>query len=420
MSSMGLLWVNKYKPRKFSEIIGNRESITTFRSWLEKRLKGESVEKAALLWGPPGVGKTLTVEVAALEYNLELIQMNASDVRTGEHIKRILGMASQYASLFETRGKIILVDEVDGISKAEDRGGLSAIISLIDVARFPVVLTANDPWDPAFRPLRDKCKMIRYNRIRLPTLVAFLKKICLMEGIKAEDSALRFIAKRVEGDVRSAINDLQAAAQGRRTLTLADVQWLAMRDRQFGVFDVLKGIFAAKTCRGAKAAFAQSLVDYEMLIQWIHENLPLQYTSPEELASAYDALSRADIFLGRAKRTQAWTLLSYTIDLMTAGVSMVKKDQYHFVKYQFPQKLKILSQSKEVRAVRNAICRRIAEKCHVSRSMASSEYLPYLKFIFENNVEMAAGIAKWLNLDEFMIAFLAGSFEKAKEITSRL
>lgn len=420
MSLIDLLWVNRYKPRKFSEIIGNRESIAQFRSWLERRLTGVPVKKASLLWGPPGTGKTLTVEVAALEYELELIQMNASDVRTGEHIKRVLGMASQYASLFGTRGKIILVDEVDGISRAEDRGGLSAIISLIDAARFPVVLTANDPWDPAFRPLRDKCRMIRYNRIRLPTLVAFLRKICSMEGIRAEDSALRFIARQVEGDVRSAVNDLQMMAQGRKTLTLDDVKWLAIRDRQFGVFDVLKGIFSAKTCRGARAAFAQSLVDYGMLLQWIHENLPLQYTSPEELVNAYDALSRADIFLGRAKRTQAWTLLSYAIDLMTAGVSMVKKDPYRFVKYRFPQKLKKLSQSREVRAVRTAVCRLIAEKCHISRRLASSEYLPYLKFIFENNVEMAAGIARWLHLDEFMIAFLAGNFEKAREIASHL
>ncbi len=418
MSAVATLWVVKYKPRRFSEIIGNKAAILEFRTWLEKRLKGANVENAAFLWGPPGVGKTLTVEVAAIEYNLELIQMNASDARSRLRIKRILGMASQYLSLVGGRRKIILVDEVDGMSGTEDRGGLAAVIELIQQSRFPVVLTANDPWDPKFRPLRDLCKMIKYDRIRVTTLASYLKRICTAEGIIADDSALRFIAQRCNGDVRSAVNDLQALAQGRRRLTLSDVQWLAFRDRQYGAFDVLKNIFSAKTCRGAKAALASSLLDYNMIFQWIHENLPLQYTSAEELAEAYEALSRADVFLGRTKRTQAWTLLSYALDMMTAGVSMVKKGRYRFTKYQFPQRIKILSQTKDVRAIMTGICAAIAEKCHISIKGAAFEYLPFLRIIFESNTEMAAGIARWLKLDESMIAFLAGSFDKANEIIS--
>ena len=412
------LWVNKYKPKRFDEIIGNRNAILEFRTWLEKRLKGANVKKAALLWGPPGVGKTLTVEVAAREYRLELIQMNASDVRTKDQVMRILGMASLYASLTGRRGKIILVDEVDGMSGTEDRGGLAAVIQLIDQSRFPVALTANDPWDPKFRALRDKCKLIRYDRVRTSSIVSFLKKICLAEGIMADERALKFIAERVKGDVRSAINDLQALAQGRRRLTLEDVKWLSMRDRQFNAFEVLRRIFAAKTCRTAKIALAQSTLDYEMIFQWIHENLPNQYKSPIELAEAYEALSRADVFLGRTKRTQAWTLLSYVIDLMTAGVSMAKKGPYRFTKYQFPERLRILSQSKEIRNIRNEICSLIAQKCHISRRGASSEYLPFLKIIFENNIEMAAGIAKWLKMNEQMISYLTGDNEKTKQIVN--
>ncbi|RLE52607.1 MAG: replication factor C large subunit [Candidatus Methanomethylicota archaeon] len=418
MSTTANLWIVKYKPRRFSEIIGNRTAILEFRTWLEKRLKGADVEKAAFLWGPPGVGKTLTVEVAAIEYNLELIQMNASDARSRERIRRVLGMASQYLSLVGGRRKIILVDEVDGMSGTEDRGGLAAVIELIQQSRFPVVLTANDPWDPRFRPLRELCKMIRYDRIRVPTLVSYLRRICIAEGIVADDAALRIIAQRSDGDVRSAVNDLQAIAQGKKRLMLSDVEWLAYRDRQYGAFDVLKNIFAARTCRAAKAALASSLLDYNMIFQWIHENLPLQYPSPEDLAEAYDALSRADVFLGRTKRTQAWALLSYALDLMTAGVSMVKKGKYKFTKYQFPQRIKILSQTKDIRTTMNSICSAIAEKCHISTKGAVSEYLPYLRFIFRVNPEMAAGIAKWLKLDENMITFLAGSFDRANEIIS--
>ena len=205
MNTSSILWVNKYKPKSFEEIIGNYKAISEFRSWLENKLKGKAVKHAALLWGPPGVGKTLTVEVAASTYNLELIQMNASDFRTRYRVERILGRASETYSLLG-RGRIILVDEVDGINMAEDRGGLNAIIKLVDLSIHPVVLTANDPWNPNFRELRERCKLIKYSRVNVRSIVSFLRKICLAEGVAADPLALKFIADRSGGDVRSAIN----------------------------------------------------------------------------------------------------------------------------------------------------------------------------------------------------------------------
>lgn len=400
------LWVDKYRPRALSEIVGNQEAVQQFVDWLKKWKPGSP---AALLYGPPGTGKTVTVEVAAKELNLDLVELNASDVRTEEAIKRALGPASHYGTLLGQRGRLIFIDEVDGILEDEDRGGVEAILDIIKGGRVPVALAANDPWDPKLRPLREACVMIRFNKVRSTQIVPLLRKICQAERIKADERALKIIAELSEGDVRSAINDLQAVAQGRTALTVEDVELLRARDRQYGAFDVLKMIFAARTAKEAKEAVSSSLVDYEMLLQWIHENLPLQYEDPEELAKAYDALSMADVYLGMAKRRQRWELLRYFFDLMTAGVAMARKGKYRFVKYQFPKKILLMSQTKRARELREAAVALIASKCHISRRGARTEMLPFISVML--GTPMGRGIAQWLGLTDEMVKVLSHSSE---------
>ncbi len=411
-------WVEKYRPKRLSEFIGNRNAVLDFISWLKSWEKGEPKQKALLLYGPPGVGKTTLVHVVARELGYELIELNASDVRRASEIKRIIARTIELGSLYGSKGRIVLFDEIDGMSGTEDRGGLAEIVEVIKNTRIPIVLTANDPWDPKFRNLRELCKLVRLQRLNTRQVIMLLKRICDAEGIKADPAALRLIAELSQGDLRSAINDLQAVAQGRRVITVEDVKGLGRRIREYDVFTVLKMLFSAKRAEQAKAVLSQSMVDYDLLLEWIHENLPYQYRDPEELAEAYDALSKADVYFGRIIRTQNWGLLSYALDLMTAGVAMARKHPYHFVKYRFPQRLLLLSKTKEVRQLRERICERIARRLHVSKKYANAEMIPILKVIFLNNPKMGAGIAKWLDLSEEMIEFIVGDKGKAKEIVT--
>ena len=266
--------------------------------------------------------------------------------------------------------------------------------------------------------LRALCLLIEYKRLRKHEVVKRLKEICEKEGIAYDQKALELIAERNEGDMRSSINDLQMLAQGRRRLTVEDVQILAYRDRKESIFDVLRLIFYSKTCRGAKMALARADVDYEMLFEWIYENAPYQLSDPEDLEAAMEALARADLYRARIRRTQDWGLLSYVLDLMTAGVAMSRKrTQKAWVKMQFPSRLKYLSQTKEVRELRQELSMRIRRRCHISARAANREVMPFLQAIFEGgDVRMAADIARWLELSEEMIAFLAGDAKRAKQI----
>ena len=140
-----------------------------------------------------------------------------------------------------------------------------------------------------------------------------LKKICLREGIEADEEALRLIAERSTGDLRSAVNDLQALAQGKKRLRYEDVAWLASRDRKEEIFQVLNLIFNSKTCEEAKRAIDRSAVDMDMLFEWVYENIPYQMRTPEELVKAMDAIALADVYRARIRKTGNWKFLRYVI-----------------------------------------------------------------------------------------------------------
>ena len=125
-----LPWAIKYRPKKIAEVVGNKKAIGEFVSWLNIWLKGGIPNKrAVILNGPTGTGKTALVYAAANEFNLELIELNVSDKRDAETLKNVVGSASSLDTLFSSaRKRIILLDEVDGISGSEARGAISCLL----------------------------------------------------------------------------------------------------------------------------------------------------------------------------------------------------------------------------------------------------------------------------------------------------
>jgi len=391
---LSLPWAERFKPKTLQEIAGNYTAAEQLLNWVKSRLEGEGVKKAALLNGPPGTGKTLSVGIVAGMLDLELIEMNASDFRTEELVDKMAGGATLQASLFGRKGKLVFFDELDGISGREDRGGLGAILRIIKETRYPVVLAVNDPWDPKFRPLREVCEMIQFRRVRRPSVEVQLKRVARLANVTVEEALIERVAERAGGDLRAAINDLQMLAEGRRTLRDSDVGLLFERAQEKGIFDVMKGIFSAHGCLEAKLAVEGSSVDAEMVLQWINENIPNQYTNPEERAEAYDWFSKADVFMGRVKRKQMWNLMSYAMELATGGAALARKGPYRFTRYSFPRRIGMLSQSKELRGRKREVLKAIGREAHASVKKVATEYLPYMEIMVEKG-KLEKGILNW-------------------------
>jgi replication factor C large subunit len=417
---MPVPWVTKHRPRHLKEIVGNEEAQKSFLKWLESWGRTSRQGKAALLYGPAGTGKTVTVEAAARDLGYDLIEINASDKRTGDALEKIAGLAATQGGLFGKK-RIILLDEVDGINLNEDRGAVAALGSIIQKTSSPIVLTANDPWDPKIRPIRNSCELFEFKRLSVRDCLPHLKKIAAIEGLEVDEKALKFIVERNEGDMRSIMNDLESFSGGRKRLVYDDVSSLGYRDRKENVFGALSMIFNAKNASWARKAVDVADIDYEMLFEWIYENLPSQLRDPEDLANGMDALAKADIYFARIRRNQEWSLLPFALDMMTAGVAVSKeRTKPAWVPNKFPQRVSYLSRTRKDRMNKKAIGEKIARRCHLSVTASLRQQLPYVQFIFQKNPTMAAKMATYFGFDEDMVSYLAGTEKRTSRIISLL
>ncbi len=393
-------WTTKYKPKTSKDVAGNKPAIEKLRDWVESWNKGRPSKAAVLLYGPAGVGKTSVTEALAGERGWDLVEINASDKRSGDILAKIAGLASTQSTLF-SKGRLILLDEVDGINLRADQAAVTTILQIIKETQYPLILTANDPWDPKIRPLREACLQIELKRLGVRDGVPLLRNILNQEGVKASEDALKLIIDRDRGDIRSILNDMQLLSSRNATLTVDDVDLLSGRDRTESIFEVLRVIFNSRTTASARRALSISDVDQEMLFQWIFENAPYQIPNPKELEEAMSALAESDLYFGRIRKTQSWHLLSYALDLMTAGVAVAKQTSPSgWVPMRFPQKISSMSRTRAIRDVRKKAAASIGLKSHVSSRRAPQLYFSLLRFIHEHNPEEYERIATSLDAKE--------------------
>ena len=201
------MWSEKYRPKKPDQLIGNEEARLALAVWLSKWKPGA---KAALLVGPPGTGKTTFVNLLARETGMNLVDLNASDVRTKEKLKSRMGEAMSTVSLFGERS-LIFLDEVDGLAGRSDYGAVEFIKDSVKESQNPIVMAANDPDSDEVRKLSSFCIAVRFRPPPPREVEMYLREIAQGEGLVVGDAELRACVRDAAGDVRQAINLLQSS-----------------------------------------------------------------------------------------------------------------------------------------------------------------------------------------------------------------
>lgn len=354
------------------DIIGQAAAISTVKEWL-KNPKG----RGFLAYGRSGVGKTALAHAIANEKGWELVEMNASDFRKEESIRQKLINAATQGSIFGI-GKLILVDEVDGLAGRSDSGAVKAIQDLIKISRYPVYLSCNNNWAKNVRELKSQVIEVQFKRPRVVTLSKFLEKIVDSENLTVKREAILQIAQ--QQDFRSALLDLEAISHTPNA-GLSEVESLGHRDREKSMFDALNGIFKAKTAEQAKKSLdGVNISDFQLLLHWLDENIMREYEGMD-LVNAFDELSKADVFMGRIRRRQDWSLLKYVIDLATIGIAQSKtKENNRYVGYMPSKYLRTLAYNRIQIANLNNLLKKIAKHTRTSKKGAH-DYLPVLSAI---------------------------------------
>jgi replication factor C large subunit len=404
-------WVEKYRPRTLPNVVGHPTAIGELRAWAESWMDGIPDNRAVILYGRSGNGKTSTAYALANDMKWEIVELNASDQRTAKIIQKIAGAGSQIGTL-SGRKRLIILDEADNIHGNADRGGEKAIIGVIKKTVQPIILIANELYDMSYA-LRYSCKLIQFKSITKSSIISVLNNVVIGEGLRCEVGVIEKLAENSDGDLRSAINDLQAIGQGRSFIRLEDIV-ISERDVKDKIFDIMGKIFKGRNAMEAHRATFNLEENPEDLIQWVDENVPYVYTASKDLIEGFSYLSRASLFLGRVKIRQNYSMWRYASVLMTAGMVIARSHFYSgYVKFQTPAIRKHLSQTKEMRKIRDSLSKKIGEHCHTSIKFTRFHLLPFFKMMM-NNKKYAANIAAILELNPEEITFILEAKSETK------
>jgi len=391
-------WIKLYQPKTSSEVLGQDSALTQLKGFLEEFKKQK--KKASIIYGPSGCGKTVSVYALANDLGLEIIEVNASDFRNAENINKTVGSAAKQQSLF-SKGKVILVDEIDGLSGRKDRGGVTAVAKLIDDTGFPIICTANNPFDKKFSSLRKKSTVIEFKEMNHEDIAKVLSEICKQEKITAKDEDISSLSRRVGGDLRAAINDLQSLTYNNKELIRKDIDELGQREKTETIINALLKIFKTTDPKIALTAFDNVPEDFDKRFLWVDENLPKEYEKPEDLARAYNYLSKADVMNRRIRRWQHWRFLVYINAYLTGGIAVSKDEKYKkFVSYGPTQRLLKMFIANMKFQKRKAIAAKIAERTHSSSKEVIKNTIPYFQEAMKKNNNFADEIAEEFDLDK--------------------
>jgi len=400
---MTSIWIREYQPSKTTGMIGLNKEIGLVKKYIQNHKKKN---KAIFLYGGNGNGKTSSVYALAKELNYELIELNSSDSRKQANMVELLENAINQGSLFGTN-KIILLDELDGLSGVKDRGAVSAIAKIIPKSNYPIILIAHDAYTDKLKPLRKISELVEFTPRTNDDLFEILQNICKKEKVEYDEEALKQLARTTGGDVRAAINDLQTLSAGKTKITSELIKNVGTRNTTKKIEEALTRIFKTTQPEIALGAFDDVNVDLDKIFLWVEENMPKEYLEPEHLANAFDNLSLSDVFYGRIRRWQYYRFYVYCYQLLTAGISISKDKKYPGLNsYKPSSRILKIWMAKMKNMKKKAIAQKVADNTHTSNRIAFNSTVPFLQVIFKNNPEQADLLSEQFDLSDEEVDWL--------------
>jgi len=411
-------WTEKYRPARLDRIVGNPKAANDLRAWAVSWADGIPTKRAVVLIGNPGVGKTSAAIALADEMGWGLIEMNASDQRTGDAIRAVavkgagtntFTASGEYKNTKYGGRKLIVLDEADNLFGREDRGALPVIAELIRETKQPVILIVNDFYALSKKSSAIKADtlQITFMRPRNDTIVKALREIARAENVSITEPALKIMAENSNGDMRAAVRNLESLALGKTTITEEDASRLSDRIIKKDMYDLMDATFRRNDAKEARILMMDVDESPDHVILWMDENLPYEFKDTGDLVRGYEKLARADVFLGRVNKRQYYGFWSYASDIMTAGLATVKFSKIrNNERFRFPTYLMKMSRSKGTRSTKEGVCMKLAVMMHTSTKRVSEDVLYPVGTMMRNDPAFRSWLVKNADLEAEELAFI--------------
>lgn len=209
---MESVWIEKYRPRKLSEIVGNEDTVARLEV-----IGRDGNMPHLILSGMPGIGKTSSILCLAHallgeNYRLGVLELNASDDRGIDVVRnKIKAFAQTKVTLPPGRHKIIILDEADSMTAGAQQALRRTMEIYSNTTRFALACNQSNK---IIEPIQSRCALLKYARPSDGQILKRLREICAAENVQYNDEGMAALVFTAEGDMRQAINNLQSTVAG--------------------------------------------------------------------------------------------------------------------------------------------------------------------------------------------------------------
>ncbi|MDW0145682.1 MAG: AAA family ATPase [Nitrososphaeraceae archaeon] len=370
---------------KISEFVGNENSRKKVVEWLVKWSDGS---KPLLLVGQPGVGKTSFVHALCREFDIDLIELNASDTRNKNLLAQVIFPIFSNASL-TGKNFLLFLDEIDGISNREDSGGLDFLLDLFKEPSIRVVMAANKS-NEAIKKISKVSKTITFSPIPPRLSMLYLDRILRLQNssMKLEDRIA--VVRNCFGDIRSLLNAAQVMKAGYTTTKnpVLDIDIENMINHFFSstTFAEALDVVQRADISYSDPRFGQSSEDRRKdILAAFFSSIVMSKIDIPTITLLLDRLSELDVILSRSLVMRNWKILRYFPLILTKSLFYESRNKYiRYNRYSIGfEHMGIFSRAQGLKKT----LRILAQYFHTSRSTFGSFYFEPLRQILIRTTE---------------------------------
>jgi replication factor C small subunit len=231
------IWTEKYRPKHFSDIRGQKEIVKRVKSFVEQKNMPH-----LLFAGPAGTGKTSLSLVIARQFFGEswkqnFLELNASDERGIDVIRIKVKDFARTRAIGDVPFKIIYLDECDALTREAQQALRRTMENYTSTCRF--ILSCNYS-SKIIDPIQSRCAVFRFKPLDRLELMKIIDKISEDEKLKIDDKAKEALMNVSEGDCRKLENILQSSAVIGKEVTEENIYSIASYAKPKEIIDVLK------------------------------------------------------------------------------------------------------------------------------------------------------------------------------------